>query len=151
MVRLTQQLVSGLFFLAFGGVAFGLASQLTIGTAADMGSGYAPRMLAVGCLLVGALQVGGALLRPDGSEGVSIAIGPLLLVTAMVVGFAVLLPWLGLPLTVIVVVLGAAISGEAFGWAALIGIALVLAGLTTVLFGILLKLQIQLLPWFLVT
>ncbi len=149
-MRLSQQMASGLFFLGFGAVAFVLASQLNIGTAEDMGVGYTPRMLAVGCLIVGGVLAGGALFKRGEGEPVSLAAGPLVLVTVMVAGFALLLPWLGLPLTVIASVLPAAVSGETFRWSYLFGIAAALAALTTVLFAWGLKLQIPVWPWFLV-
>ncbi len=145
-MRLNQQLASGLFFLGFGGLAFWLATALPMGTAADMGVGYTPRMLAVGCLAVGVIRIASIFFGSEASEPVSIAFGPLALVTVMVAGFALLLPWLGLPLAVIVSVLPAAISGETFRWHLLLAIAVVLAALTTVLFAYGLKLQIPVWP-----
>lgn len=145
---MTQQVASGLFFLAFGALAFWLATDLPMGTAADMGIGYTPRMLASGCLAVGAgLTIFGVMKRGS-MVPVSFATGPLLLVTLMVAGFALFLPWLGLPLTVILAVLPAAVSGETFRWPQLLGIAVALAVLTTALFAWGLKLQIPVLPWF---
>lgn len=145
-MRITQQSASGLFFLGFGALAWWLASSLPMGTAADMGVGYTPRMLAIGCLGVGAILLAGAILAGGEGEGVSIAFGPLVLVSVMVVGFAALLPVLGLPLAVIASVLPAAISGETFRWTHLLAIAGGLAALTTGLFAFGLKLQIPVLP-----
>ena len=47
-----QQYLSGLFFIAFGALAVWAGRDLTIGTAADMGIGYTPRALAIGCVAV---------------------------------------------------------------------------------------------------
>ena len=148
-MHLNQQLASGLFFLAFGGLAFWLASELQMGTAGDMGSGYTPRLLAIGCLGVGVIRTAGALIGNEASEPLTLALRPLALVTIMVAGFALLLPVLGLPISVILSVLPAAVSGETFRWPLLLAIACGLAALTTVLFAWGLKLQIPILPVFL--
>lgn len=145
-MRLTQQTASGLFFLAFGILAFWLAGDLPMGTIADMGVGYTPRMLAVGCMIVGVVLLAIAMTTGGDTAPVTAALAPLVLVTAMVAGFAVLLPWLGLPLTVVACVLPAAFSGETFRWTSLAAMALILAALTTLLFAWGLKLQIPVLP-----
>jgi Tripartite tricarboxylate transporter TctB family len=145
-LRLTQQTASGLFFLLFGAVYLWLAQDLTMGTAADMGVGYTPRMLAVGSMLIGVTLLGGGLLGRGNREAVTIAPKPLLLTTLMVGAFALLLPWLGLPLTVIACVLPAALSGEKFNIGILSLVALALAVFTTLLFAWALKLQIPIWP-----
>ncbi len=45
-----NQLASGLFFVGFGVIALWLGADMAIGTAGDMGVGYVPRMLALGCI-----------------------------------------------------------------------------------------------------
>lgn len=145
-MRLTQGLASGLFFIVFGALGLWLAADLTAGTVADMGPGWVPRALSIACMTIGGLQMAASLLTGADSAPVTIAPVPLLLVTAMVAGFALLLPTLGLPLTVAVSVLAAAFSGERFRLPALIAIALVLAALTTGLFAFGLKLQIPVWP-----
>jgi hypothetical protein len=143
-----QQLLSGLFFIAFGAFAVWAGRDLAIGTAADMGIGYTPRALALGCIGVGMVLGVQALLRGRrvGEAAVSFAWRPLALVTAMVVAFALLLPLLGLPLTVLAVTFAAALSGEDFHLATLVAIAGAMALFTTLLFPIALKLQIPLWP-----
>lgn len=145
-MRVSQQIASGLFFLLAGGIFFWLAQDLPMGTAADMGVGYTPRMLAIGLLLVGVSLLVIAATTGGNTEPVTVAIGPFVLVTVMVAGFAALLPLLGLPLAVILSMLPAAVSGETFRWPALIGIAAALAALTTALFAWGLKLQIPVWP-----
>lgn len=143
---MTQQIASGLFFLLFGAAYFWLATDLAMGTAADMGVGYTPRMLAVGSMGIGAILLSVGALGRGNREPVSLAVKPLLLTTAMVAGFALLLPWLGLPLTVIACVLPAALSGEKFNFGLLLLIAIGLAVFTTLLFAWALKLQIPIWP-----
>jgi hypothetical protein len=145
-MRLTQQTASGLFFLAFGTIFLWLASSLPMGTAADMGVGYTPRMLAIGCMAVGAVLLVFGLAGRGLRERVTLNARALMLTTLMVAGFALLLPWLGLPLTVVACVLPASLAGESYRWRALWLIAILLAALTTVLFAWLLKLQIPILP-----
>lgn len=144
-LRITQQLASSLFFLGFGAVALWLSTDMTIGTAAEMGVGYVPRLLAIGCILVGVLQFLTGLVRSWG-ETATIELRPLAFVVALIMGFAGLLPFLGLPLTVFLLVLAAALSGEALKWPMLLLSALLLAAGTGVLFGLLLRLQIPIWP-----
>lgn len=148
-MRITQPVASGLFFLIFGAAFFWLAQDLPMGTAADMGVGYTPRMLAVGCTIVGAVLLAAAKLAREPAEPVTASLAPLVLVTVMVAGFAALLPWIGLPAAVIASVLPAAFAGEAFRWPLLLAMAAGLAALTTALFAWGLKLQIPVLPAFL--
>lgn len=150
MLRLNERTASALFFIGFGALTFWLASALPMGTAADMGIGYTPRLLAIGCLLVGAMLLAASYVaREAGDAAVTIPVKPLLLVSAMVGGFALLLPLLGLPLTIGAIVLSACVSGEKFSWLGMAAMAVVLATFTTLLFAWALRLQIPILPmWF---
>jgi putative tricarboxylic transport membrane protein len=86
------------FLVAIGALAFALASELTVGTAAAMGPGYVPRGLALiitvyGMVLGSRAAFAGWQVFPD------IAWRPLLLLLAAVALFAILLPIVGLALT----------------------------------------------------
>jgi putative tricarboxylic transport membrane protein len=86
------------FLVAIGALAFALASELTVGTAAAMGPGYVPRGLALiitvyGMVLGSRAAFAGWQVFPD------IAWRPLLLLSAAVALFAILLPIVGLALT----------------------------------------------------
>ena len=144
-----QQFLSGFFFVAFGAFATWAGSDLTVGTAADMGIGYTPRALAIGCIAVGCiLLVQAYLVAPAGdSAQVAIAWRPLALVTLMVISFGVLLPYLGLPITVALMIAMAALSGERFHWPTLGAIAVGMAVLSLLLFSTALKLQIPVWPF----
>lgn len=146
---LSQQHWSGLFFVAFGSFAIWAGSGLAIGTAGDMGIGYTPRALAFGCVAVGCILLAQAYFAPvaAGEGRVTIAWWPLVLVTAMVVGFAALLPLLGLPLTVVALTMAAALSGEEFRLPLLVVIAAGMALLSTLLFSTALNLQIPVWPF----
>lgn len=145
-MRLTQQMASALFFIAFGGLYFWLATDLAMGTAADMGPGYMPRALAIGCIGVGLILLAIALAGRGLQGPVTGDMRAVSLTTAMVGGFALALPWLGLPLTVILAVMPVVVSGERYNMPVLIAIAVGLALFTTVLFALGLKLQIPIAP-----
>ena len=144
-----QQYLSGLFFTAFGALAVWAGRDLSIGTAADMGIGYTPLALAIGCIAIGCLMLLQALLSAPshGGKRLMIAWRPLLLVTLMVCGFGLLLPSLGLPLTVALMTAAAAASGEHFRWPTLVAMAAGLALLSTLLFSTALNLQIPVWPF----
>ena len=145
----SQQHWCGLFFVAFGAFAIWAGRNLAIGTPGDMGIGYTPRALAIGCVVVGCVLLLQAFLAPaaEGGAAVTIAWWPLVLVTAMVAAFGVLLPLLGLPLTVVLMILLAALSGEDFRLPLLVVIAAGMALLATLLFSTALNLQIPVWPF----
>ncbi|HEY5637225.1 MAG TPA: tripartite tricarboxylate transporter TctB family protein [Burkholderiales bacterium] len=146
-MRLSQPLASAIFFFAFGALVLVTGRSLDMGTTAEMGTGYVPRLLAWGCLVVGALLAARAWWeRRAPGEPVAFALRALVLVTAMVVAFGLLLPWLGLPVTVALTIVTTAVSGERYRWTPLLLIALGMAVLTTLLFSTALDLQIQVWP-----
>ena len=144
-----QQYLSGLFFIAFGAFAVWAGRDLAIGTAAEMGIGYTPRALAIGCIAVGCILLLQAFVvtSAEGGPRVSVAWRPLALVTLMVVGFGVLLPYLGLPITVALITLMAGLSGETFRWPMLFAMAAGLAVMSLLLFSTALNLQIPVWPF----
>lgn len=92
------------FLVALGALAFALAAELSVGTAAAMGPGYVPRGLAIVIMIYGAVL--GVRAAFAGQEPLPpIAWRPLALVAAAVAVFALLLPRVGLALTSVVVVL----------------------------------------------
>lgn len=137
---------AALFFVMFGGLALVLGRELPVGTAGEMGVGYTPRMLAFGCIGVGGLLLVEAILSRAPRERIAFAWRPAIFVTLLVLGFAALLPHLGLPVTIVLLTLAAGASGETFRWPLLIATALALAALATALFAWLLKLQVPVWP-----
>jgi len=144
-----QQYLSGFFFIAFGAFAVWAGRDLAIGTAAEMGIGYTPRALAIGCIVIGCILLLQAFVVPTTEEDqhVSVAWRPLALVTMMVIGFGILLPHLGLPISVALITLMAALSGETFRWPMLIAMAVGLAVMSLLLFSTALNLQIPIWPF----
>ena len=137
---------AAVFFMLFGGLALWLGRELPVGTAGEMGVGYTPRMLAFGCVGIGLLLLTQSLLSGGAREAISFALRPAIFVTVLVLGFAALLPWAGLPLTIVALTLAAGASGESFRWPVLIGTAVALAAISTGLFAYLLKLQVPVWP-----
>jgi hypothetical protein len=92
------------FLVAFGALAFALASELTMGTAASMGPGYVPRGLSL--LIMGYGVVLGVRAAFTGRQPFpEVAWRPLLLISAAVALFAILLPVAGLAVTSLVIVI----------------------------------------------
>jgi hypothetical protein len=139
-------LAFAVFLVALGALAFSLASQLTMGSAAAMGPGYVPRGLSVIIMIYGAVLgaralVSGALPFP------SIEPRPLLLLSAAVVLFAVLLPLAGLAVTSFVVVICAGYAAYDVRMRENAIAALALAAFASILFVSVLGLPIKVLPW----
>lgn len=145
--RIGRQGAASLFFLVFGAAAIWLGRSMDIGTAGEMGVGYVPRMLAIGCVLIGVWLAFTAWRTRAERDAVAFAWKPALLVPALVAAFGILLPRFGLPLTILtVVVMAGALSGETFRWPLLALTALTLAAVSTLLFHTLLRLQVPLWP-----
>lgn len=145
-LRLNQALASSLFFIGFGAIVLWLSSDMQIGTAAEMGVGYVPWHLGLGSILVGAISLVLMRLGQAPAESVAVEIRPLVYVPVLIACFAFLLPVLGLPVTVGLLVLATLASGEDFDWRWLLLTAIALAAGTAVLFVVLLQLQIPLWP-----
>jgi len=99
-------LAFGVFLVALGALAYALAGDLTVGTAASMGPGYVPRGLALIIMVYGIVL--GLRAAFTGHQPLPpIAWRPLLLIAVSVALFGILLPMMGLAITSVVVVLAA--------------------------------------------
>jgi hypothetical protein len=134
------------FLVALGALAFALAGELTVGTAAAMGPGYVPRGLAL-IIMVYGLLLGSRAMLAGRQAFPDIAWRPLLLISAAVALFAILLPIAGLALTsfAVVVCAGFAAYDVRLHENALLGAAL--AAFAVVLFVGVLGLPIANWPW----
>jgi hypothetical protein len=97
-------LAFAVFLVALGALAFALSNQLTIGSAASMGPGYVPRGLAI-LIMVYGLALGIRAIFSGRQSFPEIAFRPLLLISASVALFAIVLPLVGLAVTSAVVVI----------------------------------------------
>jgi hypothetical protein len=110
-LRSGRDLTAGLVFIAIGGTALWMSSDWPMGTLASMDAGYFPAIVSSLLMLLGA-GVAIPALRFDGPAIEPFAMRPLLLVTATVVVFAVLLKFAGLVLTIAVMTLLASFAAN---------------------------------------
>ena len=102
-------LAFAVFLIALGALGFALAGELTMGSAAAMGPGYVPRGLSL-IIMVYGLALGLRAAFSGREPFPEIAWRPLLLISASVALFALLLPLAGLALTSLVVVICAGVA-----------------------------------------
>lgn len=139
-------LAFAVFLVALGALALGLASPLSVGTAAAMGPGYVPRGLAMLIMVYGAV-LGVRALFSGRQPLPSVELRPLLLIFGAVALFAVLLPLIGLALTSFVLVLCAGFAAYDVRFRENAVAAVTLAAFAVVLFVMALGLPIQVWPW----
>ena len=133
------------FLVALGALAFALASELTVGTAAAMGPGYVPRGLA-GIIMIYGVVLGARAAFAGQQPLPEMGWRPLLMLSAAVALFAVLLPLGGLAVTSLLVVIcsGFAAYDVKLRENALLGLALAI--FAVLLFVIVLGLPIPVWP-----
>lgn len=115
-IKSQRDFASGVMFLVIGlAFAFG-ATAYSFGVSARPGPGYFPLILGVMLALLGAIVLFKALtIESQGGDPIgAIAWKPLLLILGAVVLFGLLLPRLGLFITVPVLVLIASLGGDEF-------------------------------------
>ena len=139
-------LAFAVFLVALGALALGLASPLSVGTAAAMGPGYVPRGLAMLIMVYGAV-LGVRALFSGRQPLPSVELRPLLLIFGAVALFAILLPIIGLALTSFVLVLCAGFAAYDVRFRENAVAAVTLAAFAVALFVMALGLPIQVWPW----
>jgi hypothetical protein len=142
---------SGLMFLVVGaGFAWG-ALNYTFGTSARPGPAYFPFGLGVLLALMGAFILFEALTieTDDGEPLGTIAWKPMLIITASIVMFGLLLPRLGMAVTLPLLIIAASLADHEFTWRGSIINAAVLTVGSWLIFSKGLGLTIPLLPAFL--
>ncbi len=139
-------LAFAVFLVALGALAFGLASPLSVGTAAAMGPGYVPRGLAVIIMIYG-FVLGGRAMFAGAVAFPAVAWRPLFLILGSVVLFAVVLPVAGLALTSFALVICAGFAAYDVRVRENAIAAVTLAAFAVVLFVVALGLPIKVWPW----
>lgn len=112
-IRARKDFWAGMLYVAFGLSALAIASGYPMGTTARMGPGYFPILLGAVLAMFGLAAIARSFMR-YGEAIEPIAWKPLALVTVAVIAFAWLLPRLGLPLTLAVLILISASSSSHF-------------------------------------
>jgi hypothetical protein len=134
------------FLIALGGLAFVLAGELGVGTAASMGPGYVPRGLALLIVAYGAVM--GIRAALAGHQPLPVVeIRPLLLILTSVALFALLLPATGLAVTSALVVLCAGFAATDVRLRENAALAVGLSAFAVALFVHGLGLPIRIWPW----
>ena len=149
-IRSQQDFWSGLMCLV-AGIAFAVgATNYTFGNSAQPGPGYFPLCLGIILALLGVMIALGALTNKsnDDEKVGAIAWRPLIAIVGSVVVFGLLLPRLGLIVTMPFVVVTASAASSEFGWKASMMNAGVLAVTSWLIFVKALGLAIPILPAF---
>jgi putative tricarboxylic transport membrane protein len=114
-MKLGQDTALGGLFVAIGAVAFLMALSYPMGTANRMGPGYFPIIVSSLLFVTGvAILLRGRMRGARLIEGVLVK--PIAIVTGSLVVFALILPGLGLPLSVFVLLLLSATASRHVPW-----------------------------------
>jgi hypothetical protein len=151
-IKSQQDFWSGLMFLVMGALfAWGAISNYSFGSSARPGPGYFPFGLGVLLSLLGAFILFEALTieTEDGEPIGEIAWKPLLVILGSVALFGLLLPRLGMFVSLPLLVVTASLASHEFTWKATLGSAVFLTAFSWVIFIKGLGLTIPLLPVFL--
>ena len=128
LIRSPKEFWAGILYCGFGLAAVWFGREYPIGTGARMGPGYFP--LALGCLLTlfGLVSLVRSLVLP-GEAITRIAWKPLILITLGTVVSGILLPYVGLAVSLGILILLSAMASEKFRfeWKALTGMVLLIA------------------------
>jgi hypothetical protein len=144
-IRNPKDFVAGLIFVAFGVAAIVIGSNYTLGSAARMGPGYFPRVLGILLILLG----GGVAVRALWLEGPPIPAfkwRPTLVVLAPVVLFGVMLPWAGMLVSTIFLIVASSAASSEFRPKEAVVSSVLLAALAVGVFVIGLKIQLPIWP-----
>jgi hypothetical protein len=146
-IRAPKDFWAGVMFIAFAAVALYVSRNYSLGTAVRMGPGYFPMLLGGVLAVVGGILVVRSLVIAGDPIG-HIQVLPLVVVAVAVVLFGVLLPKLGLAVTLPIVIATAALASvQSRRWEVLI-LALVLTVFSALVFVYGLRLPIPLWPAF---
>lgn len=141
---------SGVMFIVVG-VSFAIgATNYSMGVAARPGPGYFPLILSTIMSILGLIVLFKSLTveTPDGDRIGSIAWRPLIVVVLAIVTFGVLLPRLGMLVTIPVLIVITSFASEEFSWVGVVGAAVVLTVASYLIFIVGLKLTIPVWPSF---
>jgi hypothetical protein len=151
-IKSRQDFWAGLMFIALGVIFAWGATEYSFGSAARPGPGYFPFGLGILLALLGALVLLGALTleTEDGGRVGRFAWRPLLIIVGAVVLFAVMLPRLGMIVSLPVLVFVSALAGDEFhvGEALIVGAVLTVGSYAIFIYG--LGLTIPVWPTFLI-
>ncbi len=129
----TKDFYAGLIFLACGLIALVESRSYHMGTAARMGSGYFPNMVGIALTLLGlVIAVRGLFLK--GEKAALSTVRPLVVVTASIVCFALLIRPAGIAVAVVASVVVSCLAGLRFRLLEMAILSLALAALSVAVF-----------------
>lgn len=142
---------SGLMFLVVGIVFAVGATNYSMGSSARPGPGYFPLLLSIILAILGAVVLFKSLtIETEGGDPIgAIAWRPLLITVGSIVLFGVLLPRLGMVITIPILIIAVSFAGDEFKWRGVLIAAAVLTFFSWVIFVWGLKLTIPMWPSFL--
>ena len=141
---------SGVMFIVIGGgFAIG-ATNYSMGVSARPGPGYFPLILSVIMVLLGAVVLFKSLtIETEGGDPIgAIAWRPLIVVVVAITVFGLLLPRLGMLITVPILIFITSLAGDQFRWKGVLAAAVVLTAASYLIFIFGLKLTIPVWPSF---
>jgi hypothetical protein len=138
--------LAGLVFVGLGLFALAVASDYPMGTARNMGPGFFPIMLGSLLVLIG-LAIAGKALAKAGEPVGPWALRPLVMITAAVVAFALLVQPLGLAVATTVLVAVGSLGGLDFSLRRVVLLSVGLVALSAAIFIRALGLPFALWPW----
>ena len=141
---------SGVMFIVVGGgFAIG-ATNYSMGVSARPGPGYFPLMLSTIMVLLGAIVLFKSLtIETEGGDPIgAIAWRPLIVVVVAITVFGLLLPRLGMIITVPILIFITSLAGDEFRWKGVLTAAVVLTAASYMIFIFGLKLTIPVWPSF---
>ena len=142
---------SGLMF-TIAGIVFAVgATNYSMGSAARPGAGYFPLLLGVLQTILGAVVLFKSLtIETEGGDKIgAIAWRPLLVIVFSIALFGVLLPRLGMFITIPILIITSSLAGNQFGWKGVLASCVALTAFSWLIFIFGLKLTIPLWPIFL--
>jgi hypothetical protein len=146
-IRNQKDFWAGIMFVAFGAGFAAYGTRYAFGTAERMGPGYFPGVLGLLLVAIGVTVAVRGVVGKGGAERIGkFAWSTLLLIIGPVVLFGLLLGSLGLVACLLMLVGVSSYASHEFGWKATLGNAVVLIGLSLLVFVYLLKLQFPLWP-----
>ena len=147
-MRISKDLLAGLLFVFLGGTALLISSGYRIGTVLKMGPGYFPVLISSVVLVLGLIIAGRAAFTgtTEPLERIIPNFRPILSVLAAVVAFALLLPKLGLVLSIVALIVISRMARPEGGWGEFVLMVCVLTAIGVGVFAYGLKLPLELWP-----
>lgn len=140
---------AGIMFMTLGAFFAGFGIQYTIGTSIEMGPGYFPTALGVIVIILGIVTSFGALSVKAKAEKVEKFHFPqLLLILGSIALFGLLLKYLGLIISLFILIACASYASHEFTWKAALANAFILIAMCLLVFIWGLHLQFELWPSF---